>query len=267
MGAMMPPMRLHVTQEGSGPRIVLVHGFTQTGRSWDRVAADLARDHEVVRVDAPGHGGSAEVRADLWEGADLLAEAGGPAVYVGYSMGGRLALHLALHHPQLVSGLVVLGATAGLDEAAARAARRASDEALAEELERDGVEAFLDRWLSQPLFVGVPADAVERAARSTNTVAGLASSLRLAGTGTQEPPLWRRLGELRAHDIPALVLAGERDARFTALARRLADAIGPTATCASIAGAGHAAHLEQPAAFLAALRAWLPRVEAAEPVV
>jgi 2-succinyl-6-hydroxy-2,4-cyclohexadiene-1-carboxylate synthase len=267
MGDMMPLMRLHVTHEGSGPRVVLVHGFTQTGRSWDRIAADLARDHEVVRVDAPGHGGSAGVRADLWEGASLLAEAGGPAVYVGYSMGGRLVLHLALRHPDVVSGLAVLGATGGLDEAAERAARRASDEVLAEELERDGVEAFLDRWLAQPLFAGVPPDPVERAARSTNTVAGLASSLRLAGTGTQDPPLWSRLTELRARAVPALLLAGERDAKFTALAQRLAADIGPTATWASIPGAGHAAHLEQPEAFLAALRAWLPRAEHAEPVV
>jgi 2-succinyl-6-hydroxy-2,4-cyclohexadiene-1-carboxylate synthase len=267
MGDMMPLMRLHVTHEGSGPRVVLVHGFTQTGRSWDRIAADLARDHEVVRVDAPGHGGSAAVRADLWEGASLLAEAGGPAVYVGYSMGGRLVLHLVLRHPDVVSGLAVLGATGGLDEAAERAARRASDEVLAEELERDGVEAFLDRWLAQPLFAGVPPDPVERAARSTNTVAGLASSLRLAGTGTQDPPLWSRLAELRDRAVPALLLAGERDAKFTALARRLAVDIGPTATWASIPGAGHAAHLEQPEAFLAAVRAWLPRAEAAQPVV
>jgi 2-succinyl-6-hydroxy-2,4-cyclohexadiene-1-carboxylate synthase len=254
---MMPLMSLHVTHEGSGRRIVLVHGFTQTGRSWDHVAPDLARDHEVVRVDAPGHGGSGEVRADLWEGAALLAQAGGRAVYVGYSMGGRLLLHLALRHPRAVSGLVLLGATAGIDDDDERAERRWSDEALATTIERNGVDAFLERWLAQPLFAGVPFDPTERASRATNTPAGLASSLRLAGTGTQDPPLWARLGEIREKGFPVLVLAGEHDAKFTDLAERLAAGIGPTATFAPVPGAGHAAHLEQPAAFVAALRAWL----------
>ena len=110
-------MRLHAERSGAGaPRLVLVHGFTQTGRSWSTIAADLARDHEVVLVDAPGHGGSGAVDADLPAGAALLGQAGGRGVYVGYSMGGRLALHLALAEPALVDGLVLLGATAGIDD-------------------------------------------------------------------------------------------------------------------------------------------------------
>ena len=134
---------------------MLVHGFTQTAKSWDVVAADLARDHRVIAVDAPGHGASADVQADLWDGARLLGQAGGPASYVGYSMGGRLCLHLALTEPTLVRALVLLGATAGLDEPAARSARRDADEALARGLEVDGLEAFLSRWLAQPLFAGL----------------------------------------------------------------------------------------------------------------
>jgi 2-succinyl-6-hydroxy-2,4-cyclohexadiene-1-carboxylate synthase len=246
-------VRLASRSSGRGPRLVLLHGFTQTGASWRAVAADLAADHDVVCVDAPGHGGSAAVEADLAESAGLLGDAGGRATYVGYSMGGRVALHLALARPDLVERLVLLGATAGIDDPAERAARRAADEVLAAAIERDGVEPFLARWLAQPLFAGLPDDPDERAARATNTAGGLAASLRRAGTGTQEP-LWPRLGELA---MPVLVAAGERDAKFAAVGRRLAAAIGPHATFAVVPGAGHAAHLERPAAFVKVLRAWL----------
>ena len=244
---------LHTERAGSGPRLVLVHGFTQTGRSWGRVAGDLAADHEVVRVDAPGHGRSAAVRATLPEGGALVAEAGGPGTYVGYSMGGRLCLHAAVARPDAVAGLVLLGATGGIDEPPERQARRDADEVLALRLEADGLDAFLEGWLQLPLFAGLPADAAGLDDRRENTVEGLASSLRLAGTGTQEP-LWDRLASLA---MPVLVLAGERDTKFAALAERLTASIGVNATRALVPGAGHAAHLERPDAFLAIVRPWL----------
>ena len=244
---------LHTEHVGAGPRVVLVHGFTQTGRSWRIVADDLARDHEVVTVDAPGHGDSAGVTTDLPSGAALLGAAGGRAVYVGYSMGGRLALHLALARPDLVDGLVLLGATAGIEVEEQRTARRAADEALAADLERDGLDVFLDRWMAQPLFASLPPEAAGRDDRRRNTAADLASSLRLAGTGTQEP-LWDRLETLA---MPVLVVAGEHDERFAAIGRRMAIAIGPNATFAVVPDAGHAAHLEQPRAFGQLLREWL----------
>ena len=244
---------LHVERQGAGPPVVLVHGFTQTGRSWGPIAADLRRDHEVVLVDAPGHGGSAAVRTDLTAGAALLGAAGGRATYVGYSMGGRLALHLALDQPDQVDALVLLGATAGIEDEQERAARRRGDEGWASDLERDGLDPFLERWLAQPLFANLPADAADLDDRRRNTVEGLASSLRLAGTGSQAPR-WSDLPGLR---MPVLVLAGERDERFAALGRRMARAIGANAAFAVVAGAGHAAHREQPDAFLAVLRAFL----------
>lgn len=246
----MNPGRLALTVMGTGPRLVLVHGFTQTGRSWSAIAEDLARDHEVVLVDAPGHGRSAAVEVDLWGSADALAEVGGPAVWVGYSMGGRMALHLALRHPELVDALVLVGATGGIDDDDERAARRAADETLAARIEAVGVEVFLDEWLAQPMFAGVPDD---RAERLINTAAGLASSLRHCGTGTQEP-LW---GGLRALQMPVLVVHGEHDAKFAAAARRLGVCIGANATVAAVPDAGHAAHLERPGAFVSILRAWL----------
>ena len=243
---------LHAEHRGAGARIVLVHGFTQTGRSWGPIADDLARDHEVVAVDAPGHGGSAAVRADLARGGELLA-AFGPATFVGYSMGGRLCLHAVLAHPEQVTRLVLLGATAGIEDPDERGARVRSDEALACDLERDGLDAFLDRWLALPLFRGLAPDAADRDDRRRNTVAGLASSLRLAGSGTQVPS-WARLPTLT---MPTLLLAGQRDDKFAALAHRMATAIGVNATCALVPGAGHAAHRENPDAFSALVRAWL----------
>jgi len=129
---------LHAEVEGRGPRFVLVHGFAQNRRCWGPLATDLARDHELVRIDAPGHGKSAEYYAGLRTGARLIADQGGPATYLGYSMGGRFVLHLALANPELVHGAVLIGATGGIDDPAARAERKKVDDAMADRLERDG---------------------------------------------------------------------------------------------------------------------------------
>jgi len=245
--------RLHAEVDGLGPRLVLVHGFAQTGRCWGPVATDLAADHEVVRVDAPGHGKSAAFHAGPRTGARLIADQGGRATYLGYSMGGRFVLHLALQNPELVDGVVLVGATAGIEDPAARAERARQDEAMATRLEREGLGPFLDAWLAQPLFAGLSADAQFVEERSENTVDGLAESLRQAGTGAQDP-LWERLERL---EMPMLVTAGARDAKFSAEAERLVTAIGANATLGLVPGTGHAAHLEDPDAFLAILRPWL----------
>jgi 2-succinyl-6-hydroxy-2,4-cyclohexadiene-1-carboxylate synthase len=237
-------------------RFVLVHGFTQTGRSWGVVEAALTdAGHEVLTPDLPGHGSASHVAADLSSGADGLARQGGNATYVGYSMGGRFCLHVADRHPDVVERLVLISTSAGIDDPAARAVRRTADEARADELEAagdEGLPAWLERWLAQPLFATLPAGAAGLEARLANTATGLASSLRLAGTGTQEP-LWSRLSGLT---MPVLVVAGEHDATYTALARRLAEAIGANARLAVVAGAGHAVHLEQPAVLVELVLDW-----------
>ena len=239
---------------------MLVHGFTQTGASWDRVAAAL-RDVgcDVVTPTLPGHGGKPP--ADLATTAAQLADAvegHTPATWVGYSMGGRACLHVALAHPSAVERLVVLGATAGIDDPTERNARRHRDELLATRIEAIGVERFVDEWLAQPIFERVPADAGGGAEARTrdNTADGLAGALRLAGTGAQEP-LWDRMHEIGVLGIPTLVLAGELDGKFKVLARRLADSIGPSARTEWVPGAGHAAHLEQPDAFVTIVRRFL----------
>lgn len=237
---------LHADVHGAdGPRLVLVHGFTQTCRSWGRAAALLAEGHELVLVDAPGHGRSADVGAGLWEGAGLIGERGGRATYVGYSMGGRFCLHVALSRPDLVERLVLVGATAGIEDEAARAERRQADQSWEQLLYEQPLERFIDRWLEGPLFKDLDPAAAARTARLENTAAGLAGSLRLAGTGAQEP-LWDRLHELA---MPVLLVVGEEDAKFRDVAERMQQGIGAHAALAVVGGAGHAAHLEQPDAF------------------
>jgi 2-succinyl-6-hydroxy-2,4-cyclohexadiene-1-carboxylate synthase len=237
------PALHRVTRGGSGGRVVLVHGFTQTLAAWGAVSERLPGSWEVVRVDLPGHGRSGGIRVGFGEAAGLVGAAGGAGAYVGYSLGGRLCLRLALDRPDLVRALVLVGASPGIADPGERAARRAADERLADELERDGVAAFLDRWLAGPLFATLPAEAAGRAERLANTAEGLAYALRRLGTGVQEP-LWDRLADLRP---PALLVAGARDPKFTGLARRMAAVIGPPARVAVVGGAGHAVHLERPA--------------------
>jgi 2-succinyl-6-hydroxy-2,4-cyclohexadiene-1-carboxylate synthase len=227
---------------GRGRRLVFVHGFTQTGASWAPIAEHFAqRGHEVVLVDLPGHGGSATVRADLRRTADLLATTAGPAAYIGYSLGGRVCLHLALMYPHVVERLALLGATPGIDDDDERAARRTADEALAVRILDIGVERFIDEWTAQPLFGGHVLTTEDRSDRCRNTASGLASSLRLSGTGTQVP-LWDRLKEL---NMPVLAMAGDRDEKFVAIAERVG-ASAPQGTFGAIHDAAHAAHLQQP---------------------
>ena len=251
-------MTLASTRTGSGPRLVLLHGFTQTSRSWSTITAQLAARHEVVAVDAPGHGGSGDLDADLWGAADLLVEAGGDATYIGYSMGARIALHAALAHPTSVRRLILIGATPGLRSADERAERRAGDEQLAQFLEQEGLERFLERWLANPLFAHLDPEAAGVDDRLRNTVAGLARSLRHTGTGRQDD-LWPRLAELT---MPVLLVAGSLDTKFASIAGQMASAIGPNAERILVGGSGHAVHLERPAEFITAISAWLDRTAA-----
>ncbi len=240
-----------------GDPVVLLHGFTQSGAAWQPVVDALTRpeprSHQVITVDAPGHGGSSDVVADLWASAELIVDAAGAGTYVGYSMGARMALHVALARPDALRRLVLISGTAGIDDADERTRRRHSDEDIARRIESDGVEAFVQWWLRRPLFSTLPAESAAVDTRLNNTVAGLAASLRHAGTGTQEP-LWDRIGSIA---VPTLVVAGALDEAYVARARRLVAGIGDNATLAIVEEAGHACHLEQPAAFLSLLHAFL----------
>jgi 2-succinyl-6-hydroxy-2,4-cyclohexadiene-1-carboxylate synthase len=218
-------------------RVVLVHGFTQTARSWDPVVRQLPTDGESLAVDVP-------VGLDFVATAAALGQAGGRAAYVGYSMGGRLCLQLALDRPDLVERLILISSSAGLDDPDARVARRDTDEQLAQEIERDGVDVFLLRWLAQPLFASLTVEDADLEDRGRHTAADLATTLRTLGAGVQEP-LWDRLAKLA---MPVWIVAGDRDPKFMELGRRMYDLI-PGAELAVVSGAGHAAHLEHPDAI------------------
>lgn len=227
---------------GIGDPIVLLHGFTQTARSWRPIAERLDTERPVVAVDAPGHGRSADVVLGLLDTARAVADIAPRSTLVGYSMGGRVALHLAIHQPAAVERLVLIGATPGIEDPTERAERRAADERLATRLELIGVDAFLDEWLAQPLFADLAPSRRDLDDRRRNTVAGLAASLRNSGTGTQES-LWARLSEIH---VPTLVITGGRDDKFTEIGRRMVDAIGREAHLVTIPDRGHAVHLEDP---------------------
>ena len=147
----------------------------------------------------------------------------------------------------------MVSASAGIEDPGQREARRSTDELLAKRIEAEGVAAFIDWWLAQPLFATLPAAAADRAGRLTNTTEGLASSLRLAGAGSQEP-LWARLGELT---MPTLVVAGDLDATYAEIGRRMTGLIGDNAELVLIPGAGHACHLERLDAFCVVLADFL----------
>ncbi len=181
------------------------------------------------------------------------------AHWLGYSMGARLALACAVRFPQRVRSLVLVGGRAGIANADERLARQRSDAALAERLEMQGIEAFVDTWLSQPIFatqrrLGVEFMAGQRRERLANDARELAASLRAHGPGVQ-PPLFDQLERV---DVPVLLVVGALDLPFVGHARELARRL-PDAEICEVAGAGHAVHLEQPAAFIASVRDFLRR--------
>jgi 2-succinyl-6-hydroxy-2,4-cyclohexadiene-1-carboxylate synthase len=225
--------------------LILLHGFTQTRQSWRRTVAALGGRYRAVAPDLPGHGQMSERRPASLAAtlAYLRALVDEPHVLAGYSMGGRIALHAALARPERVQRLVLVGASPGLADAGERAARRRADEALADHIEAVGVDAFAEEWGRLALWEGQPerVRAAAHADRLRNTPAGLADALRGLGTGAL-PSLWDRLGELR---MPVMLAVGERDAKFRAIAERMAELL-PDARLELIAGTGHAPHLERP---------------------
>jgi 2-succinyl-6-hydroxy-2,4-cyclohexadiene-1-carboxylate synthase len=235
--------------------LLLLHGFTQTGRGWDEVVRHL--DGERYRALAPdirGHGAAATRRPIDFDACvqDAVGLMHGPFALAGYSQGARLALHVALAHPERVTRLVLVSATAGIEDAAERARRRAADDELAAWMEFPGrrMSEVADRWGAQALFATQSPEvaAAARADRLVNDPVHLAAALRGIGTGAMAA-LWERLGEL---EMPVTVLAGERDEKYVALGRRLAAAL-PAGSLQIVPGAGHALPLEAPAAVAAAI--------------
>ncbi len=233
-----------------GDALLLLHGFSNTHRCWARLlAAGVAEHFDVLAPDIRGHGDAADLRpVDLASVlADIDALAPERFSLLGYSQGGRIALHAALdpRFTRRLTRLVLIGASPGIADPVARASRRRADDQLATELEGLTIDELAARWAATPILTGLSPElaAESHADRLHNTPGGLAAALRGLGTGALES-LWERLGEL---SMPVALIAGERDAKFTALAREMAELI-PTAASAIVPGAGHQVHLEQPVA-------------------
>jgi 2-succinyl-6-hydroxy-2,4-cyclohexadiene-1-carboxylate synthase len=242
--------------------VVLLHGFSGTHRAWDAVIARLPAERYLpLALDLPGHGEAADFEPPItFEGCvtSVLERSPPRFVLAGYSMGGRVALHVALAAPERVARLVLVGVSPGIEDPAERASRRDADRRLADELECLPFEDFIERWRSQPLFFGDPPE-IARLAREDqlrNRPNALAAALRGIGTG-EMPPLWHRLGELT---MGVTVLVGDRDAKFNALGRRMVELM-PRAEL-RVARGGHRLQLENPAAVVSALTA-----DATDPVL
>ena len=261
--------RLSYFVAGEGSPVTLLHGFTQSGRSWRELISRMAAGWQWIVPDLRGHGETqtrqnapcsmeactADLEA-LWD--ELHVER---THLVGYSMGGRLALHVAAKRPERLLSLLTIGAHAGLAEDA-RAGRRLGDEALAERIEKDGLESFVDYWGALPLFAGLerrgPNYVAEvRAERMRNHVAGLACSLRGMGAGAMEP-VW---DDLAHATLPCTFVAGQLDHGYVASARRLAST-APNGRYEIVPRAGHAVHQERPDAFARVLAAHLAMARA-----
>jgi 2-succinyl-6-hydroxy-2,4-cyclohexadiene-1-carboxylate synthase len=233
--------------------IVLLHGFAGTRRTWDGVIALLsaAERYRPHAFDLPGHGSAADVRPISFEScvAHVLDAAPPSFALCGYSMGGRIALHVALAAPERVCRLILVSCSAGVEDGIERERRRLADSALADQLEQGSFEVFIERWRAQPLFADDPPEVGElaRAEMRRNSPAALAASLRGVGAGEMRP-LWPRLGELR---MPVTFIAGERDAKFVAVGRRLAAAVADGSI--EVLPGGHALALESPARLAEAL--------------
>lgn len=265
-------VRIRVEDRGEGRPgvpLVLLHGFTGSVEAWGETLLDaLASTRRVVALDVVGHGGSDSpdpveryaieaVVADVCDVMDALEI--DRAVWLGYSMGGRMALGGAFLCAERIAGLVLESASPGLRTEEERRERRASDDALARRLEEGGIEGFVEAWMELPLFESqrrLPRSTleVERQRRLAGHPSGLARSLRGLGSGSQ-PSCWERLPEAA---VPALVLTGALDDKFGAIGDRMAELLAD-AERHSVLGAGHAVHLERPGAWMAAVLSFLER--------
>ena len=260
----MIELRYTVSGDPHRPTVLFLHGFMGSGADWSDAISALDERFYCVAPDLPGHGVSLGLLPEAYtvEGAtravlDLLDRFGAarPAI-VGYSMGGRLALYLALRHPERCSGLFLESASPGIEDATKREARRRSDEQRAERLEAGDLAIILHDWYRQPLFASLAQreDLLQETigARLHNDPVELARSLRGMGTGSQ-PSLWGELAELEA---PALAVAGELDKKYAAISTRMAS-ITPRIRAAIVPGAGHNVRLETPETYCTLLTHFL----------
>lgn len=253
--------------EAGLPAAVFLHGFMGAGTDWDCITDSLSRDFRCYCPDLPGHGGTVcagplrmEAAAEALVGR-LDALHIERCTLIGYSMGGRLALYLALTFPERFARVVLESTSPGLKTEEERRPRREHDERLAQRLESlsgdaAAFAAFLEEWYQQPLFAGLRQhsaayqEMLERRAR--NNPRALAAALRGMGVGAQ-PSLWERLPGYRT---PTLLIVGEADRKFRIAAEEMCE-VSPAIAVEVLTGCGHNVHLENPSGYTTVLKRFL----------
>jgi 2-succinyl-6-hydroxy-2,4-cyclohexadiene-1-carboxylate synthase len=251
------------------PPLLLLHGFTGNIRTWDFISPDLTGEFRLIKLDLPGHGQSSLPKRAIATG-DLAHRIGEFSLLLGldkisllgYSMGGRIAMHLALLLPELIRNLILIGASPGITNLSERRRRAAADSKLADDLEARGSDWFESHWSNLPLFStqeSLPEDVKRalRAVRLSQSPEGLAYALRNWSPGRQAD----LRDELRESEAPALLLAGALDEKYCALNRELAELSPGVFNCREVEAAGHAVHLEAPDATANLIRTFLATQE------
>ncbi len=257
---------LYYEAQGSGSPLMLVHGFACGLRMWDPQVAAFSARYRVVTYDLRGHGWSdAPEAASAYSQVHSVEDLRGLLLHLGIaraaigglSMGGNVALHLAIAHPEIVSALVIADTGAGSDDPAGWTGAVL---AFAKTLEHGGVEAFADQAMANPLFARYAAQGPEaarfiRSCLMTHRARGLAHTAR--EVLTKRPSIYSLEPALRALRVPTLLIVGERDEPCVPVHRFMAETI-PSAQHVVIPGIGHLTNLEATDAFNAALRTFLP---------
>ncbi len=245
---------LWVRTHGHRPTsVVALHGFTLHGDMFKTLADELGET--IQAPDLPGHGRTnidpISMETAVAAIVELLRQAPKPPLLLGYSQGGRVALHVALDHPELVGALVLIATSPGLGERA-RKLRAVADDGLAARIEQIGTERFIEEWLANPLTATdrVPSATREadRQIRLENTAAGLAGALR--GMGQASVPESRE--RIATLPMPVSFIAGRRDTTFSALAAEMSGL--RNARPVLVNGAGHNVILDAPQAVAATVR-------------
>jgi 2-succinyl-6-hydroxy-2,4-cyclohexadiene-1-carboxylate synthase len=228
-------------------QIVLIHGFTQNAASYRGLSETLFSPYELHIAELPGHGDK-EPLVPGQDSRDVALEISsfyGKSVYVGYSMGARIALRIALEHPGSVAGLVLISATAGIQDQDERLQRRLDDERLAKHIREVPVEVFIKEWLAGPLFAHLTPEETGLKERCQNNGDKMASALLALGQGNEEP-MWDLLPNLAKNNIPVLILVGANDEKYVEIGRRLHKKIGAISQLDIIDNCGHSVLAEQP---------------------
>ncbi len=258
------PLHYTVTGPEDAPPLLFLHGFMGSAEDWEPVVRDLRDEFRCIRFDLPGHGRSAAARGNMAQACETIVRQLAATWtrrfgVIGYSMGGRIALYLALHYRDRVGGLLLESASPGLLDASERFKRAAADAELAKRLEAighaggNGFEAFLKDWYAQPLWATLRRrpELLEStmARRRRNDPAALAQTLRTLGVGEQ-PSLWDELPRCPA---PVRCVVGSEDVKYRALAGEMR-AWAPHISVVQVSGCGHNVHLEAPGEYVRCVR-------------